>query len=103
MLQRLPCFKYYIVLKWKTLGSLEIDDVKIMDYMKNISNKKCLESNFRQKTLSDFRVRYRAKTCTGPGQIGSKPEITSYYVALSLLDKSVEMCDTKSNCAFVVS
>ncbi len=36
-LQRLPCFKYYAVLKWKsrfTLGSSKLDDAKITNYIK---------------------------------------------------------------------
>ncbi len=48
-LKRLPCLKYYYVLKWESRSTLGLNAAKIIDYKKNVSNKNCSELNFLQK------------------------------------------------------
>ncbi len=49
-LQRIPCLKYYNVLKWENRFTLGLNTTKNTDYIKNPSNKSCLELNFPEKT-----------------------------------------------------
>ncbi len=49
-LQRLICFKYYIVLKWESRFNFKLNAAKITIISKNCSNKSCSELNFVQKS-----------------------------------------------------
>ncbi len=59
-LQRLPCLKYYNVLKRESRFTLGLNAAKNTDYRKKISNKICGEFNFLQKTqLADRYISLR--------------------------------------------